>query len=174
MNKIKVKNDTDINWNTSIKEDFPISTASHAYHSDWQNTKVEGICGGTNCKLASSCSRHCKSEGIYTYCDFSTTGSGGSNCKETWDCGDMSHNYPLYELKGSKYPTAPFPSPCKVGDRVKDWIVSEIATRVYLDDDRTVKSEVLIELIDVDNTSNIYCSRTYTMEEFVNEFGVIK
>jgi hypothetical protein len=86
----------------------------------------------------------------------------------------MTHNYPLYKHNGSKYPTAPFPSPCKVGDRVKDWIVSEIATRVYLDDNRAVKSEVLIELIDVGNTSNIYCSRTYTMEEFVNEFGVIK
>lgn len=64
---------------------------------------MKNICGGTNCKLAYCCKKHTDGYeyGTYTYYDSSLEGSGGSNCEHTWNCGDLSKNYPLFEIDES-------------------------------------------------------------------------
>ena len=62
---------------------------------------MENICGGTHCKLAFCCRKHNMKAGTYAYYDASVEGSGGSNCEDIWNCGDLSKNYPLFELDES-------------------------------------------------------------------------
>jgi hypothetical protein len=64
---------------------------------------MENICGGTHCNLAFCCKKHTIGfeEGTYAYYDASVEGSGGANCEDTWHCGDLSKNYPLFEIDES-------------------------------------------------------------------------